>query len=369
MATIRERRPGVWEVRVFTGYGPDGQPTQASRTVRGGKRDANRVAAELTVRPSNTGGRTVRDLVEQWFETNEPRWAEATRRDNRSRMKLLFDDPISRVGVARLSPQEIDKWITRLRKSGLSHAAIRNRHQVVRAALSQAVRWGWVVSNAASATRVAQPKQRVRGAMSAEDVRRVIDAADSFDPAAGLALRLAAVTGARRSELAALRWDEVADDRVTIDSAICTERVGSQEDRQRPILYDSATKTGNRRSVALDPETLAVIESLRAEREPWSPWMFSITERPPNPDRVGNWWRRARHLAGIDPQWRLHDLRHWSATMAIASGHDIRTVAGRLGHSNAAMTLRVYAHAVEAVEAADRGVATTLADALATPKR
>jgi len=41
-------------------------------------------------------------------------------------------------------------------------------------------------------------------------------------------------------------------------------------------------------------------------------------------------------------------LRHWSATMAISHGHDIRTVANRLGHANPAMTLRVYAHAVEA---------------------
>jgi integrase len=48
----------------------------------------------------------------------------------------------------------------------------------------------------------------------------------------------------------------------------------------------------------------------------------------------------------------LHDLRHWSATMSIAQGHDIRTVANRLGHANPAMTLRVYAHAVESADAA-----------------
>ena len=40
VATIRERHPGVWEVRVFTGRGTDGKPTQTSRTVRGGKHDA-----------------------------------------------------------------------------------------------------------------------------------------------------------------------------------------------------------------------------------------------------------------------------------------------------------------------------------------
>ena len=49
MATIRERRPDVWEVRLFTGTGPDGRPTQLSKTVHGGKREAQRVAAEMTV--------------------------------------------------------------------------------------------------------------------------------------------------------------------------------------------------------------------------------------------------------------------------------------------------------------------------------
>jgi integrase len=80
-----------------------------------------------------------------------------------------------------------------------------------------------------------------------------------------------------------------------------------------------------------------------------------------NPERITAWWRRAARIASLDPKWRLHDLRHWSATTAIAAGHNIRTVANRLGHANPAMTLRVYAHAVES---ADVGVAATLASML-----
>ena len=50
-------------------------------------------------------------------------------------------------------------------------------------------------------------------------------------------------------------------------------------------------------------------------------------------------------LAGVDAKWRLHDLRHWSASAAFAAGHDGKTVADRPGHANSAFTLRVYAHA------------------------
>jgi hypothetical protein len=41
---------------------------------------------------------------------------------------------------------------------------------------------------------------------------------------------------------------------------------------------------------------------------------------------------------------RLHDLRHYVATTLLSAGVDVRTVAGRLGHSNASTTLNVYGH-------------------------
>lgn len=47
------------------------------------------------------------------------------------------------------------------------------------------------------------------------------------------------------------------------------------------------------------------------------------------------------------PDVRLHDLRHFVATQLLIAGVDVRTVARRVGHRNAATTLNVYAHFVE----------------------
>jgi integrase len=44
---------------------------------------------------------------------------------------------------------------------------------------------------------------------------------------------------------------------------------------------------------------------------------------------------------------RLHDLRHFTATQLIGAGVDVRTVAGRLGHSDPSITLRVYSDVIE----------------------
>lgn len=119
----------------------------------------------------------------------------------------------------------------------------------------------------------------------------------------------------------------------------------------RPLLTRMPTKTRQGRTVTLDAGTVAAIDAWREVHAGFGPWLLSIGDRPPSPDAITWWWRHARQAAGIDPKWRLHDLRHWSATTAIGLGADIRTVANRLGHSNPAMTLKVYAHAVAAADA------------------
>ena len=362
MATIRERGKGVWEIRVFTGRDAKGRPTQISRTVRGSKRDAQRVAAELTMKPSpKATNRTVADALDAWVEANLPTWAPNSARDQQSRAALIKTDPIASRRVARLSVDEVEHWHARMRHEGVGEQAIRNRHMVLRASLAQAMRWGWITSNPAALAKLTQPKTAPRGAMTPDEVRPVLAAAHDIDPAAELALRLAAMTGARRAELAALRWTDLDGDRLTIERAIVIVR--SEEHRGDPDLRDEPTKTANRRVVTLDPSTIERWRALEAERSAAGagPWLFALDVDPPNPDRIGYWWREARRRSGIATKWRLHDLRHWSATFAIGGGHDVRTVAGRLGHANAAITLKTYAHAIAA---ADVAVASTLAGVL-----
>jgi len=47
---------------------------------------------------------------------------------------------------------------------------------------------------------------------------------------------------------------------------------------------------------------------------------------------------------------RLHHLRHFAATVMVAGGVDVRTVAGRLGHSRPTLTLQTYAHVMDATD-------------------
>ncbi len=65
--------------------------------------------------------------------------------------------------------------------------------------------------------------------------------------------------------------------------------------------------------------------------------------QPWRPDSTTRAFARLCNKAGLEGV-RLHDLRHYVATRLLASGVDVRTVAGRLRHRDAATTLNVYSH-------------------------
>ena len=81
---------------------------------------------------------------------------------------------------------------------------------------------------------------------------------------------------------------------------------------------------------------------------------------PLHPDTITGRFTRARKQAGLEGV-RLHDLRHLHATQLLAAGVPVRTVSGRLGHANAATTLNVYAHFLEA---SDRQAADVIVSVL-----
>ena len=151
------------------------------------------------------------------------------------------------------------------------------------------MRWGWVSSNVASLARLRSTKTQQRTVMNVDDVRAVMTAAASIDAAAELAFRIAAVAGARRAELASLRWTDERDGQLLIGSAIeITKRCDGA-----PELREAATKTANVRTVTLDADTVEMIDKLRSLRSQYGRWMCGLGPELVSPDRV-SWWLEAR---------------------------------------------------------------------------
>ena len=76
---------------------------------------------------------------------------------------------------------------------------------------------------------------------------------------------------------------------------------------------------------------------------------------PIHPDTITGWFRDFVNRNNL-PKVTVHSLRHTNATLMIASGTDIRTVAGRLGHAQTSTTTNTYSHVIQSANrvAADR---------------
>jgi integrase len=158
---MRERS-GAWELRVYAGRDPrTGRKRYVSRTVRGGKREAQRTLAALVVSVGRElsapeGPVTVGELVEKWFAHAKadfsPKPALETRRYlDRAIIPQLGDRPLR-----RLRTSELDAFYRDLRAGGgrggrvLAPATVRRIHGIVHRALAQGVRWGWLAQNPAA---------------------------------------------------------------------------------------------------------------------------------------------------------------------------------------------------------------------------
>jgi integrase len=169
--------------------------------------------------------------------------------------------------------------------------------------------------------------------------------------------RLAAYTGARRGELLYLRWAALDLDAAEVTFGGSTAVVRGQR-------VEGSTKGGRSRTVSLDRDTTAELrEHRRRQAEErlaaGSAWTDTggliFTTRwgePLYPDTVTALMTRLinRHNdadpppAKALPHARLHDLRHLHATTLLLAGVPVHVVAARLGHADAAVTLRVYSH-------------------------
>jgi integrase len=247
----------------------------------------------------------------------------------------------------------------------LAASTIRQIHFILSGALKRAVRWKWVTTNPiADAEPPAAPKANPRPP-TPEQAARIINEAFK-DPDWGALVWLTMVTGHRRSELCGIRWRHLDLDNAVLHLEKAIGQRGSK-------TWEKDTKTHQDRRLTLDPETIEVLREHHARHLSTAQalqltvtddaFVFSLAPDGSThllPDSVTQRYRKLAARLGINTS--IHKLRHYSATELIASGADIRVVAGRLGHGGGgATTLRIYtAFSSEAEQRAAGNLATRM---------
>jgi integrase len=156
---------------------------------------------------------------------------------------------------------------------------------------------------------------------------------------------IAGLSGLRRGELAALRWNDLEGAKLRVDEAVYRGQLGTPKSPK------------SRRIVSVPSQVLEVLEDWRAPCKFNQPenFMFSIrTNSPIDLNRVlERLIKPIEEKLGL-PRFSWHDFRHAYTTWGREAGVEAEVMRDQVGHASVAMTQDVYTHFGDRGAAADR---------------
>lgn len=185
-------------------------------------------------------------------------------------------------------------------------------------------------------------KERDVEAYTIDEVQRIFSALANEPLKWRVLLRLLIDTGIRRGECCGLQWKDIdfRANTITISGNLCyTPQKG---------IYLDTPKSGKVRTIDVDPEIISLFRELRQEQASQAISTYVFTQpnspEPMHPQSPARYMQKFSKRYSV-PDLHPHKLRHTFASIAITNGADVASVSEKLGHSDKAVTLRMYTHA------------------------
>jgi integrase len=236
---------------------------------------------------------TLRVLVGEWKKRHLVRRRPAYKAKALANLTRPFEDLLD-VPAVGVTAKEVGKIVDRLAERAEASA----RNSAV--AIKGLYRWG-LKKHLIETNPLADLELPERGGdrsrtLSADEARRVFSASFRLNYPGGPLIRLLMLTGARRGEIAALKWSEIE----------------TEEDGQAIVLPPERTKNNSGHHIPLSAAALDVLAECRRNAVVGCKFVFSSDgwRAFGNFGRVKEWLDEALAEDGAPiPQWVLHDLR------------------------------------------------------------
>lgn len=341
----------VWRVRPYVGT-PRRRVTATfdmpTDSVKAARRKAGDVVKQLEADAKLADVRrpTIAQLLDDWINRGVGSKSPRTLYGYRKRA----DKITARFGSRRaneLTPDDVDAWYAELRQAGTSDAELLEIHRVFSAGLRWAVKMRRIpeaVTEFVGKPRHSPPRITPP---SPELMRKLMTGLPDAEWARAIALLV--LTGVRRGEVCGLRWEDFDGRTIWVRHSVL-EVPDADHQQVQPF-----PKGREHREVRLHPAAAAVLEQQRVYVRnttsadvawvfpDWDSWHYRLPRRPSSINRA---WGRYRNKYGAKSV-RIHDLRHFNATQALAAGAKVHDVAGQLGHKDVSTTLRIYGHGTD----------------------
>ncbi len=290
---------------------------------------------------------TVADLAQRFEEDHLPKRRAHTADGHKRAIRLHILPTLKHRVVADLTHSDIADLHRKVTKTGTPYAANRML-AVLSKMLSEAIKLGWRMDNPAKGVERNTEEARHRYLSPAELAKLTEALAGLEDKQGADIIRLLVLTGARRGEVFAMRWDQLE-----LGEGVWTKPPSSTKQKRMHRVPLSAPARQLLAALFEEAEAKA-----KAEGEKMSVYVFPGTGEEGHRADIKKTWRAACIAAGIVtmetvagkrvvvPSARIHDLRHTYASLLASAGMSLPIIGALLGHSQPATTAR-YAHLLD----------------------
>ena len=301
------------------------------------ERDAQEAAAAALIQ-------TVKQYAERVFmPAKTVTMSENSRASFQSALNTWVYPAIGEKKLPDVSPADLSALLLDIQAQGRSHSTAVKVYTVLHTLFKMAYLSDVIPRNPMD--KVARPvprKDEIRAteaqALTVEELQTVLEALEA-EPLKWRALvHLLIDTGIRRGECCGLRWEDI-----DLEAQVVTIRRNLCYTPARGVYVDTP-KSGKVRDVDIGPETAALLEALRAQSLGEYVFTQEDSAEPMHPQSPTRYLKKLSTKCGVF-DLHPHKLRHTFASVAITAGADVASVSEALGHSDKAVTLRMYTHA------------------------
>ena len=292
---------------------------------------------------------TLRQYGEQVFMPKKMEEIAENTRDGFQRALDLHIYPVlGDFKLPEISSKQIEAFLLKKRNQGLSVASVLRLYEVLNLLFKMAKKHKDIKENPMldvdrPSARKDDDKMNEVEAFTAEELKYILSCLEREPLKWQTMIRLMIDTGIRRGEACGLKWEaiDLKANSAIIRANLCyTKKAG---------VYLAKPKSGKTREVYFSPEVSALLRRLQREQAQshLSPFVFTQdgTAEPMHPQSPTRYCTKFGRRYGVEIH--PHKLRHSFASVAITNGADIASVSEVLGHSDKAVTLRMYTHANE----------------------
>jgi integrase len=349
---------GRWVAEVTTDLGK--RKRYYCKTEREAIRKKNEMLRELEQGTLATGPqRKLGEYLEDWLENVQKGQLRISSYVKYKKNIKYVVAELGDVWLQKLTPEQVQRFYTRLGKKkedggkGLSSKTVHEVHGVLHLALKNAVRWNYVSRNVCDLVESPRIVSREPTPLTLEQARAFLESVRQHR--LEVLLTLTVVTGMRRGELVALRWSSVDLNRKTLlvlHTVDYIPKYGYVETEPRTAAGKRMINLPDFLIDMLKQHRTRLLEQQLKMGETWENRELVFPDLHGgyfNPGYLDKLFTRLLREAGVS-RMHFHDLRHSAATILLSMGVNIKVIQQLSGHSDIAITLRVYGHLLPSMQ-------------------